>query len=220
MVIIELTTTFYLVVGIAFLHIVTGPDHYLTFWSLAKSHKWSTRRTLLFTTICGLGHVTASLLMALPAIYFGKKILVTLDFQDLRVELAAWALIFIGLFYIYSAFKQKALPNSLFLVGSPLFIVFILGPCEPIIALLMVEEAIETSKVVSLIIFYTLGTIITMVCCILSLIIIDRNMINFNTNLFASAGLLKNVILVHHASHLLPGVVICGCGLAMLLLGV
>ena len=220
MALIDFTTIFYIVIGIAVLHTLAGPDHYLTFWSLAKSHKWSKRRTLLFTTICGLGHVTASLLMALPAIYFGKKILVALDFQDLRVELAAWALIFIGLFYIFRAFKQKALPNSLFLVGSPLFIAFILGPCEPIIALLMAEEAIETSKVVSLIIFYTLGTIITMVCCILSLIIIDRNMINFNTNLFASAGRLKNVIIVHHASHLLPGVVICGCGLAMLLLGV
>jgi len=45
-------------------------------------------------------------------------------------------------------------------------------------------------------------------------------MINFNTSLFASVGRLGNVISIHHASHLLPGVVICGCGLAMLLLGV
>ena len=86
MVLIDFTTTFYIVVGIAVLHTLAGPDHYLTFWSLAKSHKWSTRRTLLLTTICGLGHVTASLLMALPAIYFGKKILVALDIQDLSLD--------------------------------------------------------------------------------------------------------------------------------------
>ena len=48
MALIDFTTTFYIVVGIAVLHTLAGPDHYLTFWSLAKSHKWSTRRTSPF----------------------------------------------------------------------------------------------------------------------------------------------------------------------------
>ena len=95
MALINFTTTFYIVVGIAILHTLAGSDRYQKFWSLAKSHKWSMRRNIF-----------------------------------------------------------------------------------------------------------------------------DRNMNNFNTSLFASAGRLKNIILAHHTSHLLPGVVICGCGLAMLLLGV
>ena len=220
MVIIELTTTFYLVVGIAFLHTFTGPDHYLTFWSLAKSHKWTARRTIFFTTICGLGHVFGSLLMALPAIYLGKKLLVALDIQDLRIELAAWGLIFIGMFYFYRAFKPKALSASFLMFGTPLFLIFILGPCEPLIALLMAEEAIHTGMILSLIIAYTLGTITTMIGCVLCLMIIDSRMMYFNEGIFAIIKRSKNVRSIHHGSHLMSGMVICGCGLAMLLLGV
>ena len=43
--------------GVAFLHTLLGPDHYLPFIVLARARSWSKTRTLVVTTICGLGHV-------------------------------------------------------------------------------------------------------------------------------------------------------------------
>ena len=57
--------------GIALLHTSLGPDHYLPFAALAKAHNWSVRRTLWVTAGCGIGHVSASLLLGLLAAMAG-----------------------------------------------------------------------------------------------------------------------------------------------------
>ena len=49
--------------GIAFLHTILGPDHYLPFIVMARARSWSMARTLLVTAVCGLGHVASSILL-------------------------------------------------------------------------------------------------------------------------------------------------------------
>src|SRR4030095_10917377 len=45
--------------GIAFLHTILGPDHYLPFLMLARARRWSTSRTLDIAIACGLGRAVA-----------------------------------------------------------------------------------------------------------------------------------------------------------------
>ena len=53
----------------AVIHTITGPDHYLPFIAIAKSRDFSLKKTLLWTFICGLGHIGSALLIALGFVY-------------------------------------------------------------------------------------------------------------------------------------------------------
>ena len=53
----------------AVIHTITGPDHYLPFIAIAKSRNYSLRKTLLWTLICGLGHIGSALFIALGFVY-------------------------------------------------------------------------------------------------------------------------------------------------------
>ncbi len=46
--------------GIAFVHTLMGPDHYLPFVSMAVARRWSWRRVVVVTLVCGLGHLLGS----------------------------------------------------------------------------------------------------------------------------------------------------------------
>ena len=54
----------------AVIHTVAGPDHYLPFIAIAKSRGYGLKKTLLWTFVCGLGHIASALLIALVFIYF------------------------------------------------------------------------------------------------------------------------------------------------------
>ena len=54
----------------AVIHTIAGPDHYLPFIAIAKSRNYSLKKTLLWTFICGIGHIGSALLIALGFIYF------------------------------------------------------------------------------------------------------------------------------------------------------
>jgi hypothetical protein len=51
-----------------------APDHWMPFAALARAGQWSPRRTALVTAICGLGHVTVSVLIGLLALVFGREL--------------------------------------------------------------------------------------------------------------------------------------------------
>jgi len=52
-----------------------APDHWVPFAALARSERWSSRRTALITAACGLGHVTASVALGLLGLLFGRELL-------------------------------------------------------------------------------------------------------------------------------------------------
>lgn len=209
-----------LVAGIAFVHTVSGPDHYLTFWSMAKSHSWTARRTFLFVFLCGLSHVAASLVIALPAVFLGEQLLGALEIQHARGRLVGWLLIAIGLFYLYRAFKSQMLSAKALVRGTPLFFVFLLGPCEPIIALLMAQQAVGAGHMATLIAAYTISTVATMCGCVLILMIAEKWAASFGGTGNRLVPALHFPLTVHHKTHLMSGVLFGGCGVAMLALGV
>ena len=54
----------------AVVHTIMGPDHYLPFVAIAKSRGYGLAKTLLWTFICGVGHIASALIIALMFIYF------------------------------------------------------------------------------------------------------------------------------------------------------
>ena len=61
--------------SIAVLHTLLGPDHYLPFIAMSRAGKWSLRKTLTVTLICGMGHVVSSAALALVGVVFGFTVM-------------------------------------------------------------------------------------------------------------------------------------------------
>jgi nickel/cobalt exporter len=155
--------------SIALIHTLAGPDHYLPFIAMARSGRWRTAKTVRVTILCGLGHVTSSIVLALlgGAAVLGAQRMIKIE--ALRSDIAAWGLIAFGLAYgvwgLRRAIRRQShhhahshadgtshLHNHDHTGGhghvheagakrtlTPwvLFTVFVLGPCEPLIPLLM-----------------------------------------------------------------------------------
>ena len=85
---------------IGFLHTLLGPDHYLPFVAMARIGRWSTRKTLAVTVLCGLAHVASSVLLGAVGIAGGVVLLRLEDLESHRAELAGWLLLGFGMAYL------------------------------------------------------------------------------------------------------------------------
>jgi len=155
--------------SVAFIHTVFGPDHYIPFVALAKARSWSKARTASVTLLCGLGHVGSSVLIGLAGIAMGSAVAGLQWFEGLRGGAAGWLLLGFGLAYMLWGIKkalkgekhshahshggpehshehghepEHAHPHGERASLTPwaLFIIFILGPCEPLIPLLVYAQ--------------------------------------------------------------------------------
>lgn len=140
--------------GVAVLHTLSGPDHYLPFIVMGRARRWSTARTLFWTTLCGLGHVGSSVALAVAGVLMGFGLERVRFIEEFRGNLAAWAMIAFGLVYgawgLKRAFRDAraghdhgaaAEPAGFRLTPWVLFTIFIFGPCEPMIPLVMYPAA-------------------------------------------------------------------------------
>jgi hypothetical protein len=156
-------------ITISFLHTMTGPDHYLPFIALSKSRRWTISKTLFWTIVCGCGHVWSSVLLGLGGAAIGWSLSKINGIESVRGGLAAWTLLGFGLIYtIWGVIKagrnrahkhfdmyddgsvyvfehkhgQAVLPQEKHKVTPwVMFIIFLLGPCEPMIPLLYFPAA-------------------------------------------------------------------------------
>ena len=143
--------------GIGLIHTLTGPDHYLPFIVMGRARRWSLFRTLSITMLCGVGHVLGSVVLGFIGIGAGIAVHQLVDIESLRGEIAAWGLIGFGLAYMI--WGQR--PTSI--TPWVLFVIFVLGPCEPLIPLLMFPAAQSSLAGVTLIAgVFGLVTITTM----------------------------------------------------------
>lgn len=107
----ELLTLCGTAAGIGFFHTILGPDHYLPFIAMSKARDWSAIKTSWVTFLCGLGHVSASILLGAIAIAIGsaadKMLLGKLVWiESFRGDIAAWMLISFGLVYLIWGIRQ------------------------------------------------------------------------------------------------------------------
>lgn len=134
---------------LAIVHALLGVDHSLPFVALGRARGWTLARTLLVTAVCGAGHVASSAAIGAVGVGLGIAADALLWLESARGELAAALLIGFGLAYAAWAVWRRirrpdvAPPRAGAAGGTDvtpwaLFIVFVLGPCEPLIPLMVV----------------------------------------------------------------------------------
>jgi nickel/cobalt transporter (NicO) family protein len=167
-------------VPIGCIHTLTGPDHYLPFIALSKARKWSLLKTVMVTLFCGIGHVLSALVLGLLGVALGYTLTKISLIADFRNNVAAWMLIGFGFAYflwgLRTIFKHERHKHT-HLIGHAhshkkswkeltpwiLFIVFVLGPCEQLIPLIMypaIKGLMLDVFIISLL--YGVATILTM----------------------------------------------------------
>jgi len=166
----ELTILLITAASIGFFHTLFGPDHYLPFIMMSKARNWTTSKTLFITFLSGLGHVGSSIVLGIIGISVGIAISKIEMFESFRGDLAAWAFIVFGFVYLLWGIRQaiRNKPHSHLHIHSDgmehehlhshtsehshvhgkkqitpwiLFTIFVLGPCEPLIPILMYPSA-------------------------------------------------------------------------------
>jgi sulfite exporter TauE/SafE len=224
-------------VSIGFLHTLLGPDHYLPFIVLSQAKKWSLRKTMTITFLCGLGHVLSSVVLGLIGIAVGISVSKLVSIESFRGNIAAWLFIAFGLVYMIIAIRnlvrKRKHTHSHFHFGGEnhehehnhhqehthvhedegninttpwiLFLIFVFGPCEPLIPILMypaAEHNIPGAVFVS--ILFSVITIGTMMSIVLAF----------------KLGFSKiNLKPIEKYNHLIAGTMIFFSGLAIQFLG-
>lgn len=187
-------------VTIGFIHTLVGPDHYLPFIVMGEARKWTIRKTLFITFLCGIGHVLSSVLLGFVGIAAGISLSKLEFFESFRGNIAAWLLIAFGLVYMLislrSLYRKKKhvhahhhtdgtdhehehghfsghshihLEDRKNVTPWILFLIFVLGPCEPLIPIVMypaAENNIAGVVVVSLL--FSVVTVATMMSVVLA----------------------------------------------------
>jgi nickel/cobalt exporter len=237
---------------IGFFHTLYGPDHYVPFVAMARVGKWSVKKTLIVTLLCGIGHVGSSVVLGFIGIAFGIVVFQLETIEQRRGGLAGWLLVGFGLAYFVwgtvRAIRNQPhthlhvhLDGSLHAhehvhqgehlhahvpqpadaspaVVSPavgkrrwlsprtmtpwvLLTIFIFGPCEPLIPLLMYPAAkADTLGCVCVTALFGLATLATMTSMVMLM--------------YAGTGVVRFQWLNRY-SHALAGLVVLSCGLAI-----
>ena len=170
---------------IGFTHTLFGPDHYLPFIVMSRARSWSAAKTAWITFLCGLGHVLSSVVLGGIGIAFGIAVMKLEAFEACRGSLAAWALIGFGFAYmgwgIHRALRRHSHSHQHSDHSHPheqkanitpwiLFTIFVLGPCEPLIPLLMYPAAKHSlSGTVLVAVVFSAVTISTMMSVVLAM---------------------------------------------------
>jgi sulfite exporter TauE/SafE len=236
-------------VSIAILHTLCGPDHYVPFVAMSRAGRWSLRKTVVVTLLCGLGHVGSSVVLGFIGILLGMM-LTRLEFiEQVRGNVAGWLMIGFGLAYLaWSGVRSHRniphthrhthadgtthshehthhpssvieedhlhvhaladegtsaghLVNPSQITPWLLFTIFIFGPCEPLIPLLMYPAAQSAWWGVALVsIVFLLATLSAMLMMVVVL--------------FHGASNVQSQWLERH-SHSMAGLVILICGLTI-----
>ncbi len=218
---------------LAFVHTILGPDHYLPFIALSRARGWSVIKTILITLICGTGHVGSSIIVGAIGIGAGIGVSKVTGLESLRGNIAAWAILAFGLIYTVWGIRRAIInkPHKHFHTHSDgtihvhghthhnshdhrhgknvtlwiLFIIFVLGPCEPLIPLLMYPAAqSSTWGIIQVSLVFSIITILTMI----SLVVLTSYGLKLVT-----FGRLERY------THVLAGATISLSGFAILFLG-
>lgn len=221
--------------SLGFIHTILGVDHYVPFIALSKSLNWSKIKTLTITSLCGVGHVLSTVVIGIIGIALGISLSKLESIENARGEIAGWLLIVFGIAYtiygIYNAkykhshahhhselnlthshehshdnIEHKHIHKKPEKISSwTLFIIFVFGPCEALIPVLMIPAA--NHSITGLILVTTifgLATILTMIVMVLLGL--------YGIELLPHKKLEKHI-------HTLAGLTILICGIGVQFLG-
>ncbi len=231
--------------SVALVHTLLGPDHYLPFVAISRAGGWSSRKTVLITLLCGLGHVLSSALLGLIGIALGIAVFKLEWIEQFRGDVAGWLMVAFGLAYFLWGVRRamRNRTHSHFhahadgvvhshehthhadhvhvhagnLDANPsrdgkgagharitpwaLFTIFLFGPCEPLIPILIYAAAKGSAwTVAGVTIVFCVTTLATMTVIVLSA--------RFVTNISPLPRL-------HRFGHALAGLVVLASGVAV-----
>lgn len=211
-----MTTLLFTAAMVGTIHTLMGPDHYVPFVAMAKAGRWTTSKTLLITVLCGLGHVIGSIALGAIGITFGWAIEPLEAVEGTRGSIAGWLLIGFGLAYLVWGLRKLWRKNervqSARVDGKPgmqkssmipwiLFTIFVLGPCEPLIPLLMFPAAQHSVYGIAMVAaVFSICTIATMTTVVM--------LMHRGLSWVSLPWLERN-------TQVLSGAAICACGLAV-----
>lgn len=154
--------------SLAVIHTLLGVDHSLPFVALGRARGWTLTKTIIVTALCGAGHVASSVAIAGGGAVLGSTLDSMLWLESARGELAAALLLGFGLSYAaWALWRSRAgvththlhthadgtvhahphvhvgehahpHPDGRRLTPWVLFVIFVFGPCEPLIPLMVV----------------------------------------------------------------------------------
>jgi nickel/cobalt exporter len=182
---------------IGLVHTLVGVDHTLPFVVLARSQRWSLRKLWAVTAACGLAHILSSVVIGAVGIGLGVALNRLEWIESARGGLAARLLIGFGLAYMVWGIVQNVrgkrhthahvhddgtvhahehhhaqehvhVHGKLASMGVlSLFVVFVLGPCEALIPMLM-APAFEQNwwTVVGVVVVFGAATLLTMLAVV------------------------------------------------------
>jgi len=217
-------------------HTLIGIDHYVPFVVLSKANAWSMKKTMIIVLLCGIGHVFSSVILGFIGILLSQSVSVLVNIESIRGSLATSFMIAFGLIYTAWALNQlyRNKPHTHLIDGVKvthdhhhpeeaethhqakpkrslntiwgLFILFVLGPCEPLIPLLMFPAA--TANIVA---FFavTLAFALTTIATMMGL-----------TYIGVKGLKTLNVQGLEKYTHALAGTAITLCGVMILALGI
>jgi len=195
------------------LHTLAGPDHYLPFVAMARTRNWSTVKTINIVALCGLGHVLSSIVIGFIGIAAGIAVSGIEKVEGARGNVAAWLLLLFGAGYmiwgLYRLWKKHehihAVSDKKRMTFWILFTIFIFGPCEPLIPILMYPAAQHNyGAVVYISLLFAITTIATMITVVL-LMLKGISLVQFNK--------------FEKYQHVMAGAAITLCGVAIVFLG-
>ena len=207
--------------SLAIVHTLLGVDHSLPFVALGRARGWTLARTLFVTAVCGSGHVASSVAIGALGVALGIATDALLWLESARGELAAALLIGFGLAYaawaVWSRLRGHSVSHLHAGTGAgmeggaarvtpwALFIVFVLGPCEPLIPLMVVPGiAGDWLTVAAVVGVFGLLTVAVMLLTVAAA--------------YSGVGLLAGSRLTRHAD-VAAGLVVAASGAAVLWLG-
>lgn len=223
-------------VSLGFLHTLLGPDHYLPFIVLSQARKWSTRKTMIITFLCGVGHVLSSVILGIIGIAVGISVNKLVSVESFRGNIAGWLFIAFGLVYMIISIRNLVrkkththkhfhpdghqhihehnhmcdhvhVHNAEVISTTPwiLFLIFVFGPCEPLIPILMYPAA--QNNVYGAVLVALLFSVVT-IATMMTIVLIFK------------LGLSKiNLKPVERYNHLIAGSLIFFSGVAIQFLG-
>ncbi|MCK9408361.1 MAG: sulfite exporter TauE/SafE family protein [Bacteroidetes bacterium] len=184
--------------AVGFLHTILGPDHYVPFIAMSRAGNWTKFKTTWVTMLCGLGHVGSTITLGFVGIAFGYTVFHLEVIESYRGDIAGWLLIIFGVVYtgwgIRRAFLNRPHAHKhihhdgIMEVHAHdhhgthdhnetqstmrlwiLFTIFVFGPCEPLIPMLMYPAARgNLTNVVIVCIAFSIVTIGTMLGIVFS----------------------------------------------------
>jgi hypothetical protein len=152
-----------------------APDHWVPIAAVARARDWSRARASRVAFLCGLGHVTVSMLLGLLALMFGARLFQSLG--ERMVSVAGLLLIGFGVAYavwgLRGAFAHRLhghhhhhydhVHDPSRVSTWSLFLIYCADPCIALIPILFAAAPLSSAETIAIIVAYEVAAVGAMV---------------------------------------------------------